>query len=159
MSPLLFTGLLAASLALQYLLPQVWSPLLYIDFPLILVFQTSRRAGSMKGTLHGWSAGLGQDLLLSSAYPVGLQATTKMLVGVLSSQFTKNLNMDHPGIQSLMVFALTALNHFLTQAIFEVYGQKCPVSGILPILFCAAFTALANFPIWWITARHVKITA
>ena len=143
-------------LAIQYLLPQVWRPLLYIDFFLVFVFHASRAVSSTKSVWQGFLAGLLQDLALSGLYPLGLQAIAKMTVGLLANFAGRHLNMDHPGVQTLFVFGFACLNNGLVYFLFTIFGQTCPMQSFLAMLFGAACTALINFPIWIISSPPVQ---
>lgn len=139
--------------AVQYLLPQLWQPFMYLDFFLLLVFHTGRVSRTVPAIWRGFLAGLLQDLTLSGLYPVGLQAATKMIVGLLARWVGQRMNVDHLGLQSLIVFSLACLNNGLILFLFSIFGQTCPVQSYLPLLFGAACTALVNFPVWMATAR------
>lgn len=149
-----FGILLVVSLGIQFVLPQLWPPLRYVDFVLLLVFHAGRGSTARRSLLQGWLAGLAQDLTLSTLYPLGLQATTKMLVGLVASVANRQLNMDHLGVQMLLIFGLAGMNNWLMVGIFSVFGQVCPEQSGQYLWLGAAVTALLNTPIWLVLQRE-----
>ena len=139
-----FLLLLIGAAGLQYVLPQVWAPLRFMDFILILTFHTAIRSTKVQAVWRGWLAGMVHDLTLSPLYPLGIQATTKMAVGFVSCLAGRRINMDHPGIQSLFVFVLACANNLAVVALFIIFGQTCPAQSIIPLLLGAAVTACGN---------------
>jgi rod shape-determining protein MreD len=144
---------LAAAAGLQYVLPQVWAPLRFVDFILILTFHAAIRSTGTQAVWRGWLAGLVHDLTLSPLYPVGVQATAKMAAGLVSSLAGRRVNMDHPALQSLFVFVLAAANNFLVQLVFIIFGQTCPAQSFIPLLLGAAVTACGNVVVRLVIAR------
>lgn len=149
-----FLLLLAGCLMLQRMASELWQGTVYTDLVLLLVFLVGRISSDRAAVTYGWLAGLCQDLGFPSTYPMGVHAISKMTVGYISHYLTKGLNMDHPGLQSLMIFFLTFLDQGILAGLFVIFGQTNPVHGWLPILFGAAFNALLNFPIWWLSTRR-----
>ena len=130
------------------MLPQVWTPLRYIDFTLLLVFHSGRSSPPRRALCLGWLAGLAEDLTLSNLYPLGLQATTKMITGLLASVLTRFFNMEKLLFQTALIFILGFLNNCMVMGIFSIFGQTCPLQSWTDMTFSAAFTALVNIAVY-----------
>jgi rod shape-determining protein MreD len=139
-------------LGLQFTLPQLWPPLRYVDFFLVLVYQASIRTSGLGATGRGWIAGLCQDLALSTYYPVGAQATAKMTVGLLASVAGRLINLEHPGIQTAFVLLFGCLNNGLVLLVFLIFGQPLPVRSLFPLLLGVIATAILNLCIWLVAS-------
>ncbi|HQK89484.1 MAG TPA: hypothetical protein PLU25_17815, partial [Acidobacteriota bacterium] len=53
-----FLLLLIVATGMQYVLPQVWAPLRFMDFILILTFHAATRSTPLQSVWRGWLAGL-----------------------------------------------------------------------------------------------------
>ena len=148
----LFALLALLCLGLQFTLPQLWPPLRYVDFFLVLVYQASIRTSCLGATGRGWIAGLCQDLVLSTYYPVGAQATAKMTVGLLASVTGRLINLEHPGIQTAFVLLFGCLNNGLVLLVFLIFGQPMPVRSLFPLLLGVIATAILNVCIWLVAS-------
>lgn len=147
-----FAILTLLCLGLQFTLPQLWAPLRYVDFFLVLVYQASVRTSCLNAVGRGWVAGLCQDLALSTYYPVGTQATAKMIVGLLASAAGRLINLEHPGIQTAFVLLFGCINNGLVLLLFLIFGQPPPVRSLFPLLLGVIATAMLNICIWLVAS-------
>jgi rod shape-determining protein MreD len=147
-----FAFLLLACAGLQYLLPQIWAPLRYVDFFLILVFHAAIGTSNLGAVGRGWCAGLVQDLILSTYYPLGIQASAKMTAGLLAAVTGRLINLDHPGIQTIALLVLGCLNNGLVLLLFLIFGQPIPVRNLGSLLVGVLATAMVNVAIWWVSS-------
>lgn len=147
-----FAILTLLCLGLQFTLPQLWPPLRYVDFFLVLVYQASLGTSCLNAVGRGWIAGLCQDLVLTTYYPLGVQATAKMSVGLAASVTGRLINLEHPGIQTAFVLLFGCLNNGLVLLLFVIFGQPPPVGNLLPLLLGVIATAILNLCIWLVAS-------
>jgi len=148
-----FTPLVLVGVGFQYLLPQAWAGFRFIDVLLIITFHSVQGVPTRQAVFRGWFVGMVHDLALSPLYPLGVQSTAKMVTGLLANLVGRHFNVDQPAIQACCVIGLTMLNGLLVQGLFLIFGQVCPVQGLLPLLLGAAMTTLVNLLVGLVTIR------
>lgn len=138
------------ALALQVLLPVYVDVFGFFDLPLlVLVYAALLGRNVIGGLLIGTAIGLLQDGLTHG--PVGLFGVVKTIVGYLAGTTSLLVEVNYPGVRSVLVAGFFLLHQGLFWAISEfLLGRPTQVEWIRVVILAAAHAglALAVFPLF-----------
>lgn len=94
MSQLKIVLIVVTAVVLQSALRNVWAPLVYIDFPLIVAVYVALQRDAIKAVLVGCFAGLATDAL--SAGLLGSHGFSKTLTAYMVAALSTQVMLDNP---------------------------------------------------------------
>ena len=138
------------ALALQVLLPVYVDLLGFFDLPLlVLVYAAMLGRHVILGLLIGAAIGLAQDGLTHG--PVGLFGVVKTIVGYLAATTSLLVEVNYPGVRSVLVAGFFLVHQALFWAISEFMLNRTTQIEITRTVILAtahAGLALAVFPLF-----------
>ncbi len=146
MSELLWVGLLFGLGLLQVFLPQVWSPLGFVDWLLIAVVHQALGSGFHRSILRGAGAGLIQDGL--SGGIVGLHAFSKTAVAAIVTSFGSFMLVRGPLYQGVVAGGATLGDGLIVAAWLAMLGRPQSLSPLELPLRAVATGGTAAFVLW-----------
>ncbi|MEJ7711306.1 MAG: rod shape-determining protein MreD [Pyrinomonadaceae bacterium] len=128
MSQLKIVLIVVTAVILQSALRNVWAPLVYIDFPLIVAVYFGLQRDAIKAVLVGSFAGLATDAL--SAGLLGSNGFSKALTAYIVAALSTQVMLDNP-LARIPVLAGAAL---IDTAVF--FSATSLVRAALGIILC-----------------------
>jgi rod shape-determining protein MreD len=137
------------ALALQVLLPVYVDVFGYFDLPLlVLVYSVLLGRNVIGGLLIGAAIGLAQDGLTHG--PVGLFGVVKTIVGYLAATTSLLVEVNYPGVRSVLVAGFFLLHQGLFWTISEfLLARPTQIEMTRSVILAAAHAglALAAYPL------------
>lgn len=140
------------------LLQSTWGPQLayhgvHADLVLIAVVSSSLLLGKERGALHGFGAGLLQDLL--SGGFLGINALTKALWGYVFGMAEQKVFKDHVFLPVMSMLAVTVGDYLLKAMLLALLGQRfnllAHLTGVfVPLLI---YNLLFSLPVYKAVSR------
>jgi rod shape-determining protein MreD len=125
MPELRIAAVLALAITLQLSLRAVWPPLVYIDFPLVVVVYVSLQRDAWQALIAGTIAGLAVDA--ASGGLVGAGGFSKTLVAFMVYFAATRINLENPLLRIPVLAAATVLDALVYVALHRMLGQVLPV--------------------------------
>ncbi len=133
---------LIIAIILQWTLRNVWDPLAYIDFPLIIVVYAALQRNSIRAILFGTISGISVDAL--SGGLLGANGFSKTLVAYLVSEIARRVYMDNL-ILRIPVLAGACLLHYLVYyGLHRLLGQTPAGDALLIGAYSLIATTIAG---------------
>jgi rod shape-determining protein MreD len=112
---------LIIAILLQWTLRNVWEPLAYIDFPLVIVVYAALQRNSIRALLFGTAAGLSVDAL--SGGLLGANGFAKTLIAYLVSELARRVYLDNLLLRIPVLAGACILNSLLYYGLHRLLGQ------------------------------------
>jgi len=125
MEQLKLTIALVIAVILQWTLRNVAEPLVYIDFPLIIIVYAALQRNSIRAIFYGTFAGLAVDALSSGL--LGSSAFSKTLIAYIVSEIARRVYMDNVLLRIPVIAAASLVSTMMNYGLHELFGQ--PPSG------------------------------
>lgn len=152
MSQLKIVLIVATAVVLQSTLRNVWAPLVYIDFPLIVAVYVALQRDAIKAVLVGCFAGLATDAL--SAGLLGSNGFSKTLTAYIVAALSTQVMLDNPlaripvlaGAAALDTAVFFLLHRLLGQPLDNLFSEMMAYKLICTtVVGTVAFVALNEF--------------
>src|SRR6266852_9565569 len=121
---------LLIAILLQWTLRNVWEPLAYIDFPLIIVVYAALQRNSIRAILFGTISGLAVDAL--SGGLLGANGFTKTLIAYIVSEMARRVYLDNLLLRIPVIAGACLVNNAVYYGLHRLFGQP-PTGDVLVI--------------------------
>jgi rod shape-determining protein MreD len=112
---------LIIAIVLQVTLRNVWEPLAFIDFPLIIVVYAALQRNSIRAILFGTIAGIITDALSGSL--LGASGFSKTLVAYVVSEIARRVYMDNLILRIPVLAGACLLHQLVYFGLQRILGQ------------------------------------
>jgi rod shape-determining protein MreD len=106
---------------LQWTLRNIWEPLAYIDFPLIIVVYAALQRNSIRAILFGTISGISVDAL--SGGLLGANGFTKTVVAYIVAELARRVYLDNLLLRIPIIAGASALSSALFYGLHRLFGQ------------------------------------
>lgn len=138
MEQLKVTIALVIAVLLQWTLRNVAEPLVYIDFPLIIVVYAALQRNSIRALLYGTAAGIAVDAL--SGGLLGANGFSKTLVAYLVSEIARRVYLDNLLLRIPIIAGACLLSSFVYFTMHNILNQTPEA----PFVTTLAYTLIAT---------------
>jgi rod shape-determining protein MreD len=138
MEQLKVTIALILAVALQITVRNVYEPLMYFDFPLIIVVYAALQRNSIRALLYATLSGLAVDAL--SGGLLGANGFSKTLIAYVVSEIARRVYLDNVLLRIPILAGACLLDDLVYFAMHNVLGQ---VPGV-PVVTTVAYTLIAT---------------
>lgn len=121
---------LIIAIVLQWTLRNVWEPLAYIDFPLIIVVYAALQRNAIRAILFGTISGIAVDSL--SGGLLGANGFAKTLIAYAVSEIARRVYMDNLLLRMPVLAGACIVNSAVYYGLHRVLGQP-PAGDVLVI--------------------------
>src|SRR3954463_15847045 len=128
MDQIKITIALVVAVLLQWTLRNIWEPLAYIDFPLIIVVYAALQRNSIRALLFGTISGISVDAL--SGGLLGANGFTKTLIAYAVSELARRVYLDNLLLRIPVIAGGCLLNEVLYFGLHRLFGQP-PVGDVV----------------------------
>lgn len=122
MSQLKIVLIVVTAVVLQSALRNVWAPLVYIDFPLIVAVYVALQRDAIKAVLVGCFAGLATDAL--SAGLLGSHGFSKTLTAYMVAALSTQVMLDNPLARIPVLAGAAMLDTAIFFLLHRLLGQR-----------------------------------
>src|SRR2546425_10148031 len=122
MPELRIAAVLALAIVLQFSLRAVWPPLVYIDFPLVVVVYVALQRDAWKALIAGTIAGLAVDA--AGGGLLGAGGFSKTLAAFVIYFAATRINLENPLLRIPVLTAATLLDATVYVALHRMLGQQ-----------------------------------
>jgi rod shape-determining protein MreD len=133
---------LIIAILLQWTLRNVWPPLTYIDFPLIIVVYAALQRNSIRAVLFGTISGVAVDAL--SGGLLGANGFSKTLVAYAISEVTRRVYMDNLILRIPVIAAACFVNDLVYYGLHRMFGQTPSGDPVTTIAYSIIGTTIAG---------------
>lgn len=124
MPQLKYAAVLAIAIILQLSLAAVWRPLVYIDFPLVVIVYIALQREAWQSLIAGTIAGLVVDAASGGA--IGSGGFSKTLTAYVVYFAATRINLENPLLRIPVLAAATGLSELVYFGIYRGMGQPIP---------------------------------
>ncbi|MDQ3798864.1 MAG: rod shape-determining protein MreD [Acidobacteriota bacterium] len=129
---------LVIAILLQWSLRNVAEPLVFIDFPLIVVVYAALQRNSIRALLFGSVAGIAVDAL--SGGLLGSNGFSKTLIAYIVSEIARRVYMDNLLLRIPVIAGACLVNGFTYYGMHRLLGQE-PIN---PVVNTIAYTLIGT---------------
>jgi rod shape-determining protein MreD len=129
---------LLIAILLQWTLRNVFEPLAYIDFPLIIVIYAALQRNSIRAILFGTISGLAVDSL--SGGLLGANGFSKTVVAYIVSEIARRVYMDNLILRIPVLAGACLLHSLIYYYLHRLFGQ--PPAG--DVMVTAAYSLIGT---------------
>ena len=129
---------LIIAVLLQWTLRNVWEPLAYIDFPLIIVVYAALQRNSIRALVFATLSGVATDAL--SGGLLGASAFASTLVAYAVSEIARRVYLDNLLLRMPVIAGACLVNELIYFGLHRLFGQ--PPSG--DVLVTAAYSLIGT---------------
>jgi len=133
---------LIAAIVLQVTLHNVWEPLAYIDFPLIIVVYAALQRNSIRALLFGTVSGIITDAL--SGGLLGANGFSKTLVAYIVSEIARRVYMDNLILRIPVLAGACLLNALVYYGLHRLLGQTPSGDVVITAAYLVIGTTIAG---------------
>jgi len=133
---------LIIAIVLQWTLRNVWDPLAYIDFPLIIVVYAALQRNATRAILFGTISGLAVDAL--SGGLLGANGFTKTVIAYIVSEIARRVYLDNPLLRIPVLAGACVLNAALYYGLHRLFGQPPTVDVLVTGAYSVIATTIAG---------------
>ncbi|MDQ2747843.1 MAG: rod shape-determining protein MreD [Acidobacteriota bacterium] len=133
---------LIIAVLLQWTLRNVYEPLVYIDFPLIIVVYAALQGNSIRSLLYGTFAGLAVDAL--SGGLLGANGFSKTLVAFVISEVVRRVYLDNLLLRIPVIAAACLLDNLVYYGMHRLLGQEPSGQFITTVAYSLIGTTIAG---------------
>ena len=119
---------LIIAILLQWTLRNAFEPLVFIDFPLIIVVYAALQRNSIRAILFGTVAGLSVDAL--SGGLLGANGFTKTIIAFGISEIARRVYLDNLLLRIPVIAGASVLNALIYFGLHRLFGQP-PAGDVL----------------------------
>jgi rod shape-determining protein MreD len=112
---------LIIAILLQWTLRNVWEPMAFIDFPLIIVVYAALQRNSIRAILFGTISGLAVDAL--SGGLMGSSGFAKTLVAYMVSEMARRVYLDNLLLRIPVIAGACVVNELVYYGMHRLFGQ------------------------------------
>src|SRR4026209_957807 len=138
MSHIKIAVVLSVAIVLQLLLREVWPPLSYIDFPLVVVVYIALQRDAWKALLVGTLAGLIVDA--GSGGLIGAGGFSKTLTAYIIYYAATKVNLENPLVRIPVLAAATVLDPTVSLFWHRLLGYP----PVLPLMQTISYRLIAT---------------
>lgn len=109
------------AILLQWTLRNVWPPLAYIDFPLIIIVYAALQRNSIRALIFGTLSGIAIDSL--SGGLLGASGFAKTVVAYAVSEIARRVYMDNLLLRIPVIAGACILNDLIYYGLHWLFGQ------------------------------------
>jgi rod shape-determining protein MreD len=133
---------LIIAIILQWTLPNVWEPLRFIDFPLIIVVYAAIQRNSIRALLFGTISGIAIDAL--SGGLLGANGFSKTLVAYAVSEIARRVYLDNLILRIPVIAGACFVNDLVYYGVHRLLGQTPNVDPVTTIAYSVIGTTIAG---------------
>lgn len=133
---------LIIAVLLQWTLRNVWGPLAYIDFPLIIVVYAALQRNSIRALLFGSLSGLAVDAL--SGGLLGSNGFAKTVVAYIVSEVARRVYMDNLILRIPVIAGAIIVNDAIYYGLHRLFGQQPSVDPLVTGAYSLIGTTIAG---------------
>jgi rod shape-determining protein MreD len=142
MPQLRIAAVLALAIILQLSLRAVWTPLGYVDFPLVVVVYIALQRDAWRALVAATIAGLTVDAV--SGGLIGASGFSKTAVAFLIYFAATRVNLENPLLRIPVLAAATALSAALYFALHRMLGQQLHTPFVKTLAYQVIGTTVAG---------------
>jgi rod shape-determining protein MreD len=133
---------LIAAIILQVTLHNVWEPLAYIDFPLIIVVYAALQRNSIRALLFGTLSGIITDAL--SGGLLGSNGFSKTVVAYVVSEIARRVYLDNLILRIPVLAGACLLNALVYYGLHRLLGQAPAGDVVITIAYLVIGTTIVG---------------
>jgi len=133
---------LIIAIVLQWTLRNVFDPLGFIDFPLIIVVYAALQRNSIKALFFGTIAGIFVDALSSGL--LGANGLSKTLIAYIVSEIVRRVYLDNLLLQIPVIAGACFADNLIFYGVHKILGQEPAVSVMTTIAYSVIGTTIAG---------------
>jgi rod shape-determining protein MreD len=134
-------GLIIAIL-LQWTLRNVWEPLAYIDFPLIIIVYAAIQRNSIRALLFGTISGIAVDAL--SGGLMGANGFSKTLVAYAVSEIARRVYLDNLILRIPVIAGACFVCDLVYYGVHRLFGQTTTADPVITIAYSVIATTIVG---------------
>jgi len=127
---------------LQWTLRNIAEPLVYIDFPLIVVVYAALQRNSIRAILFGTLSGIAVDAL--SGGLLGANGFSKTLVAYIVSEIARRVYLDNLILRIPVLAGACLLNSVVYFGMHRLLGQSLPGDPLVTIAYSLIGTTIVG---------------
>ena len=144
---------LVVAVLLQWTLRNVYEPLTYIDFPLIIVVYVALQGNSIRALIYGTFAGIAVDAL--SYGLLGANGFSKTLVAFVISEMVRRVYLDNLLLRIPVIAGACLLNELVYYGMHRLLGQEPSGEVITTVAYSLIGTTVAGTIIFLILSNFL----
>ena len=133
---------LIIAILLQWTLRNVWEPLAFIDFPLIIVVYAALQRNTMRALIFGTISGIAVDAL--SGGLLGANGFSKTLVAYVVSEIARRVYLDNLILRIPVIAGACFVNDLLYYGAHRLFGQTPTADPVTTIAYSVIGTTIAG---------------
>jgi rod shape-determining protein MreD len=133
---------LIIAILLQWTLRNVWEPLAFIDFPLIIVVYAAIQRNSIRALLFGTISGIAVDAL--SGGLLGANGFSKTLVAYAVSELARRVYLDNLILRIPVIAGACFVHDLVYYGLHRLLGQATNVDPVTTIAYSVIATTIAG---------------
>ena len=133
---------LIIAIILQWTLRNVWEPLAFIDFPLIIVVYAALQRNTMRALFFGTISGITVDAL--SGGLLGASGFTKTLVAYVVSEIARRVYLDNLILRIPVIAGACFVNDLVYYGLHRLLGQTPTADPVTTIAYSVIGTTIAG---------------
>lgn len=133
---------LIIAILLQWTLRNVWEPLTFIDFPLIIVIYAALQRNSIRALIFGSISGIAIDAL--SGGLLGANGFSKTLVAYVASEIARRVYMDNLLLRIPVIAGACLASQLIYYGLHRLFSQTPSGDPVLTIAYSVIGTTIAG---------------
>ena len=133
---------LIIAIVLQWTLRNVWEPLSFVDFPLIVVVYAALQRNTMRALLFGTISGISIDAL--SGGLLGASGFSKTLVAYIVSEIARRVYLDNLILRIPVIAGACFVNDLVYYGMHRLLGQTPNVDPVITTAYSVIATTIAG---------------
>jgi rod shape-determining protein MreD len=133
---------LIVAILLQWTLRNVWEPMAFIDFPLIVVVYAALQRNTIRALLFGTISGLAVDAL--SGGLLGANGFSKTLIAYVVSEIARRVYLDNLILRIPVIAGACFVNDLVYYGVHRLLGQTPNVDPVTTIAYSVIGTTIAG---------------
>lgn len=133
---------LIIAILLQWTLRNVWEPLVFIDFPLIIVVYAALQRNSIRALIFGSISGIAIDAL--SGGLLGANGFAKTVVAYIVAEIARRVYLDNLILRIPVIAGACLASQLVFYALHRLFGQTPAGDPVLTIAYSLIGTTIAG---------------
>jgi rod shape-determining protein MreD len=142
MEQIKITIALILAILLQWTLRNISEPLMYIDFPLIIVAYAALQRNSINALLYGTIAGISVDAL--SGGLLGANGFSKTLIAFVISEVARRVYLDNLLLRIPVIISACLVDDLVFYGVHTVLGQQPEAPFVVTIAYTLIGTTIVG---------------